>query len=891
MISTQIPQLAKDIDTFVQHKESILDNWVYEKTTQDILSHHHIDVEMFKLEYASNVFDYFIAVIYGKMKLGQCPVMNKLLEYFKDKDISADELFSICSHFRKSMIEFSYDRKINSKKLFDDISYLFDLNFSGLLKQYTDTIFQKEQEIAKNVALLNEYKRAIDRSALVSKTNKQGVITYVNDNFCQLCEFSREELIGSTHAIMRHEDMSHEFFRELWREIEDKKLFRATIKNRKKGGEYFFIDTTIVPIINPFNDEIEYMSLGYEVTSLVDARQEALRADRAKDYFLSNMSHEIRTPLNAILGFVALMQDDEVDEVHKKYLDIIHNSGESLLHIINDILDFSKLRQGEFSVEVREFNLHSELTHTLELFVASAYEKDITLLSFIDPKIPQELKGDPLRIKQIISNLLSNAIKFTPSGGYVELEACYENEKLNIAIKDSGIGIAQEKLLYIFDPFLQLQHASTRTNGGTGLGLSICKHLAKHMGGDVFVKSKVSKGSTFTLSLPTQTAQSVSHLDYDISMFQKLTLAFYMPKKQELREYQSLARYMQSFDITLQVSDRLDDENVDVLFVVERYLTAQQRQMLLEIDRVSIVLTNSFSERFSENDNVTPLSLPMYCAKLYEVFLEALHMTPSRDKTFIPPKKRRRFDGDILVAEDNSANQELIKTLLDKYALNYYVVSDGVEALHTFKRAAFDLVLMDEQMPNMDGIEATKQMLAYEKEYKSNHTPIIALSANVIKGEEQKRVQHQLFDAFLGKPIDIKALEKIFERFLKERYDLHEQKVVHRGDAHIYGIDVEMIQQELSLEYGEILMLIETFIQKMQSSLMVLADAIEVDDYEKIAKIAHSIKGSAANFRIDAIQQKAAAMERAATQKDSSFEYKREYEALAKIVKTIYIQD
>ena len=283
MINT-VPNLVRYQDVFKNSKEHILRTWVSHDSPKKILKLHNIDSEHFITQYGSGVFDYFMGVILGTRKIGDCPVMHMLLIFLKDRETSADEVFEICSHFRRTMINFTYDEGIDSKEMADEISFMFDRNFRGVLNFYTTSIFEK----------------------------------------------------------------------------------------------------------------------------LVDARQEAITAGHAKDYFLSNMSHEIRTPLNAILGFVSLMLSEDITKKQATYLDIIQKSGENLLNIINDILDFSKLRSGEFTVEPKIFSIHEEVTYTMELFVASATSKNITITSFIDPEIPKELFGDSLRIKQILSNYLSN---------------------------------------------------------------------------------------------------------------------------------------------------------------------------------------------------------------------------------------------------------------------------------------------------------------------------------------------------------------------------------------------------------------------------------------------------------------------------------------------------
>ncbi|MFZ2890195.1 sensor histidine kinase, partial [Sulfuricurvum sp.] len=384
-----ITALAQSKDILIAEKEAILVEWISETSCEIILQRHEIDVDFFKVEYAGNVFNYFMGVVAGHMAIGECPVIVELIEYLKNKEFRADELFVLCTHFKRSVLNATYRLNINDQEVFFAISYLFDQNFASILKLYTDTIYQKEQE--------------------------------------------------------------------------------------------------------------------------------AINASKAKEYFLSNMSHEIRTPLNAILGFVSLLKDETINPRYQQYLDIISNSGENLLHIINDILDFSKLRSGEFTVDPQPFNIHDEISHTMELFVPGANSKSITLTSFIDPAIPYELVADALRIKQIVGNFLSNAIKFSHNGGAIHVESRYENGILFLSVADDGMGIALGEQERIFDAFSQAQENSSKVHGGTGLGLSICKQLAMHMGGTIELKSSPSQGSIFTLKIPVIVNRECTLSKFDLS--------------------------------------------------------------------------------------------------------------------------------------------------------------------------------------------------------------------------------------------------------------------------------------------------------------------------------------------------------------------------------------
>lgn len=637
-----VPILLDTRDTFIKSKEKILKLWVSYDLLKKILQKHNIEAEFFISEYGGGVFDYFMDVITGEVEIGSCPTMEELLVYLKYRELSTAELFEICSFFRRAMIDFSYDEKINSKELFDEISYLFDENFRGVLKFYTDTIFQK----------------------------------------------------------------------------------------------------------------------------LIDARQEALSAVEAKEYFLSNMSHEIRTPLNAILGFVNLLRNENVSKEHKKYLDIILNSGENLLSIINEILDFSKLRSGEFTIEPKIFSPYEELSYTVELFLASAKSKKIKINSNIDENIPSELYGDILRIKQIVSNLIGNAIKFTPDGGLITINISVKDELLLVSVADNGIGISEEEIKNIFTPFVQVNQHKTYKSSGTGLGLSISYQLAQLMSGDIDLKSTLGRGSKFFIKIPIEIESSEA----------------YSVEKYHSKEYKLMG---------------------DVKFI-----------------------------------------------------------------------------GHVLVAEDNEANQELIKILLSKYGLSFDLAENGLEAVELYKLNSYDLILMDEQMPIMDGNEAVKEIFKYEKANNLEHTPVSVLSANVIKGAKERGLLSG-FDSFLGKPIVLKDLERVFLTYLK----VDSQK----RELSIEGLDADKLGKELMLSREELTMLLTLFIKKMDKSLPDLNNAIRERNYKKIALISHSIKGSSGNFRIEFLQQSASEMEQMAKIENSEYNYVEVFEAIKSRVEEISI--
>jgi len=861
-------EIQNNVKVFETNKNVILNLWINYDEPKIILDFHKVDLDFFRDYYASGVFDYFMEVIGKTKELGDCPIMHELLVFLKDREISANELFTICSHFRRAVVDFSYDASINSKILFDEISYVFDENFSGVLKLYTDTIYQKELLIAKNVQLLNEYKKALDESAIVFKTDIYGTITHVNSNFCKISGYSREELLGNSHFLVKHPETPVEFYQEMNSVLEKEQVFKGQVKNLSKEGTVYYLDITVISMLDPIKEKTEFIAIGYEVTTLIETRQEAVAASLAKELFLSSMSHEIRTPLNAILGFVSILLEEENNAKHAAYLKIINDSGENLLGIINDILDFSKLRSGAFTIEKKIFNSHDEFSHVLELFSQAAYSKHILLNSFIDPMMPYELISDPLRIKQVFSNLVSNAIKFTPEGGEIDIRVSYENKEISICVSDNGKGVSDESIL--FDAFKQEKD----TQGGTGLGLSISKDLAEHMDGSITYKKGEEKGSIFEFNFKVEEPSNVKSFPFDPTPFQKLRIALFCSHNK--KEVAYMRQYFDAFELNSFCITRLDEKEYDLLFFMD--VNEEELEVIRHLDVPSIALERAASKQYENDKNITSLIYPIYCEKMYHAFIEALKMTPHDDEKYVQKYKQRRFNGHILVAEDNIANQEFIKIILERYGLSYYIASDGLEAVQTFKLASFDLVFMDKQMPVKDGVEATNEILAYEEDEHKEHTPIVGLSADVSECDGQS-FGH---DGFLGKPLVIKEFEAILQKYLVEHSSVEKEIVPKSFSAN--NVDLHLLKEELMLDESEVKLLLQTFRDKMKKSFPILSLAVDKKNYKKISLEAHSIKGSAANFRFENLEVLAKSMELSARKEVLDFDYKNALDEMEKIM-------
>lgn len=641
----------------------------------------------------------------------------------------------------------------------DEINILF--RAIATMQEY---ILERTRSRNESLNDLNQFFHALESSSLVSKTDIRGNINYVNDKFIDVSGYSREELLGKNHRIIRHPDMEDEIFRELWDTITSKQIFHATLTNRKKSGEAYYVDTTIIPLLDNNENIVEYLAIRYEVTELIQARNKALSAEKSKGEFLSNMSHEIRTPMNAVLGFVQILQKRERDTKKLSYLNLIEGSSQTLLHVINEILDFSKIESGKLLIDHHPFNPLIELSQASKFFMITAKETSIRYLAYIDPNIPQCINGDLIRIKQIMFNFLSNAFKFTPEEKTVYVNINYENGLLKISVEDEGIGLEPAALEKIFNVFEQADTSTTRKYGGTGLGLSISKKLAELMGGNILVESVQGKGSTFSLSLPmrTCTAEDDKTLSINESV-QTSSIALVYSKEDNNEVLELINQYLIDLKFTqVNTITELSDCNDDhiIIFIPEETINKE----IIDSGKTALALMACESELFTDQDNIYPIIMPYTIMDLVTV-LNA--MTQEKDTGDIQEvlSQSNTYHGHVLVAEDNKTNQLLIKILLDDYDLQYTLVNDGVEAVDTFKTSGFDLVLMDENMPNMTGVQAVEKIRAYEVENQKVFTPIIALTANVME-EDRERFLNAGMNDFLAKPIDTSELERILRKFL-----------------------------------------------------------------------------------------------------------------------------
>jgi PAS domain S-box-containing protein len=735
--------------------------------------------------------------------------MNELLRKQLNKSFgegfNKDELSDEVKNFI-SQVEASYDDLAQENELLDKTlnSFYKELNESNrniiqrnndlyeLLEKRSNDLTKQTEEADRALNLLNQYREAMDSSLIVTMTDAEGIITYVNDNFCKISGYSLEEAVNQSHNLVRHPKTNPEYYKKLWETIKKKQIWKNTIRNQKKDGSTYYVSMSIIPFFDIEGNIIQYISIQEDVTAKILSRQklktekertsiifnhqesaviisnkesgileanqsfynqfgfedhkafkekhicicelfqveegylkkstperywaedifenpnkvhrarmlnkagelctfkvhsryidldgkkailstftdisesERLRvkaeeAQQAKSEFLANMSHEIRTPLNGIFGFLQLLEATELNPLQEEYVNIAQSSMGTLIDVINDILDFSKIESGKVEKNIIETNVRYLFETIYGTFLPVAQHKNINYRLEIDPNIHESLNIDEQHIRQVLHNFINNALKFTPENGsvtiYVNIISTHNSiQRLRISVKDTGIGIPENKLETIMQPFSQADSSTTRKFGGTGLGLSISKSLIELLGGEMHIISEEDKGSTFYFEIDTE-------------------------------------------------------------------------------------ICNSSQQNKYKDEILTGTSLPA-----------------STEHT-LDFKKNKNLN--ILIAEDYEVNQMFIGMLLNKYDdVRYDFANNGEEAINMLNSNTYDMILMDINMPVMNGCDAT---IVIREEMKLD-VPIVALTANALEGDREKFLSIGMND-YIAKPLEIANMDKLLEKY------------------------------------------------------------------------------------------------------------------------------
>ena len=613
----------------------------------------------------------------------------------------------------------------------------------------------------------------------------------------------------------------------------------------------------------------------------VTLAEELKKADKAKNEFLANMSHEIRTPMNAVMGLTELVLDSQLDDIQRDYLTTVMDSAESLLAVINDILDFSKIEAGMLKFEEVEFQLYDTVGDTVRSQALRAQQKELELVCFIDPAIPFSLKGDPGRLRQVLINLISNAIKFTEAGEVVVRVEQTANENgqlmLNFSISDTGIGIAHNKLESIFQPFEQADMSTTREFGGTGLGLAICNKLVSLMGGRINVNSEPGQGSTFQFTAGFAVSESQSRpatipeelkgtrvLVVDDNATSRTILEQILLAKEMLPVTAPSAR-----DGLTLLQDAFHDGRPFRLLISDVHMPKADGFSFVEMIRadvslsdLNIILLTSTGQQGDQQRCVelridAQLTKPVKQSELYNIVLRVLGFdTPDEGWLSIhepvpgelPPLR-------ILLVEDSLANQKVALAMLAGAGHTTVVANHGREALDILATQDFDVVLMDVQMPVMDGLKATAAIRAGEDGI-HKHQPIVAMTAHAMSGDRD-RCRAAGMDEYVSKPVYRKPLFKAiaaatgFEATNTSSSQIVTSSGILQSDASPGLVDWTDPLSQLSGDHALLKHITESYIAETQENLTRLPEVIAEGNARESCRLAHTVKGAMSFFKAE----------------------------------------
>jgi len=682
--------------------------------------------------------------------------------------------------------------------LITTVILLLLLVFLSIRRRHIAELGSSEPGRKKEEQDLSILSQAVEQSNVaVMVTDTEGRIEYVNCKFLQLTGYEREDLLGKNPRILKSLATPAEVYSDLWQTLSSGKAWSGEFYNKKKSGELFWDVTFIAPVRDERGGVVHYVAVKEDITErkqmeveLIAAKDTAETANQAKSHFLANMSHEIRTPMNAIIGMTELTLKTALDDEQQGYLKSVIQAAENLLAILDEILDLSKIESGTLRLDHSPFLLREQVRYWMEGMGGKASKKGLELLLDVDDDIPELLIGDFIRLGQILANLLSNAVKFTVSGGIlVRVELSGEEDamtsELHFMVSDTGIGVAGEKKREIFEKFAQEDVSSTRRFGGAGLGLAVCSELVGLMKGRIWVDSpsewafggQHGPGSTFhfTVRLGRQYEHNdpyITDLTLDGRYKRVIILLKNQMRNKTLKGWCEngglIPRVASSFQEAWQWS--MEEANTLLLIDGESWpVDFQFSGPLPKMNRIVVFIdTHNVSIPVGLEEICTLISKKPVCIKdlLEQISTPKIHCeTVTADSSFQDHQSFVLNHSSILVAEDNSLNQKLIRRLLEKAGCRVTIAENGRNAVELALHNSFDLILMDIQMPEMDGVSATKKLRD-----EGCTLPIIALTAHALKGDREKFLEAGM-DDYLGKPIRQEELYTLITEYLDKRKD------------------------------------------------------------------------------------------------------------------------
>ena len=760
-------------------------------------------------------------------------------------------------------------------------------------RQRIDEMLQKERDLLLTlIDNLPDYIFAKDASGRFTMVNK----TLLKD----LGAESWDQIVGKTDREFWPEHLAERYA------ADDQTVLHSgeSLINRVEAGLGFlgeerWLLTTKVPLRDR-NGRVEgLVGICRDITErkhfeqeLQKAKEAAESANRAKSDFLANMSHEIRTPMNAVLGISEFLLDSPLSDSQREYLQMVHESGESLLTLLNDILDFSKIEAGRLELESADFDLIDTVGATMKSLAVRAHRKDLELAWRVEHETPRSLIGDAGRLRQVIVNLVGNAIKFTDHGEVLlQIEASRRDEggvELHFAVRDSGIGIQAEKLASIFEAFVQADVSMTRRYGGTGLGLSIASRLVELMGGRIWVESEPGKGSTFHFTCnfgvgaarnaePDTAAAVIEHarvLVTDDNGTSRLILCELLQNwGMQVTVASSAAESLEFLARAVREGQPCDLLVSDVnMPVVDGFSLAEQiRNDPLLADLPIILLTSGerpgYVARCEQLHIAAHVLKPVHQTEFFRAVVRSLggHLDESASRGHAGDGKglvERPLR--VLLAEDSLVNQRLAVALLKKVGHSVVVVSTGQEAVNAVQSQHFDLVLMDVQMPELDGFQATRLIRRLEREQAAGtHIPIVAMTAHAMKGDRERCIEAGM-DDYISKPIRSQLLYEKLARL----YPPEGEPAAFTDLQGVQRVDWEQVARFVENRSGLLAEVLEVFLEETPRRLSEMQQAINDGDAPLLERSARALRGSLSFFPENKAQSSLVALEASAHSTD-----------------------